>query len=295
MYTMLTCPPQKFFQAQLKAAQKVVQEPAQPKIKLKVGQQQQQSESTPTAAKKITIHVGNGRVDSPTPAAASPAPAAAAQHTSMSLAPVDKARSVSVAAASPSPSVQASQLPGSPAVRPPSVSSNTATTPYPPAAPVPVAPPAPVIPLEPKRPRAPGKTAKDALLSSLRLHLYSHLHGLPTTATVLPDPLSTTQSATLTVPGEYGRATLVARLPEFLDERQYCLWTLYERQPLKTSIAPPLADQTARDRVFETMLHPGLNTVEAHLVAAIPRAERVPGGPEVELEVFTVYVNVGRS
>jgi hypothetical protein len=49
------------------------------------------------------------------------------------------------------------------------------------------------------------------------------------------------------------------------------------------------------ERVFEAILHPGLNVVESHLIAAIPRDERIPGEPEVELEIFTIFVNMMRN
>ena len=56
-----------------------------------------------------------------------------------------------------------------------------------------------------------------------------------------------------------------------------------------------LPDQLPQERAFEVVLHPGVNVIEAHLIAAIPRSEREPGGDETELEVFTVFVNVMRT
>lgn len=47
-----------------------------------------------------------------------------------------------------------------------------------------------------------------------------------------------------------------------------------------------------KERGFDAILHPGINVVEVHLIAAIPRHERVPGGAETELEIFTIFVNV---
>jgi hypothetical protein len=48
---------------ELKQAKAVVNEPTQPKIKLKVAQ----GTDTPNSSKKITIHVGRGGTDSPAP------------------------------------------------------------------------------------------------------------------------------------------------------------------------------------------------------------------------------------
>lgn len=83
-------------------------------------------------------------------------------------------------------------------------------------------------------------------------------------------------------------------LPDSLEDRQYSLWMLLDKQTLKPS-PQPMPNQLPQERVFEVMLHPGVNVVEAHVVAAIPRADRVYGGPEVELEIFTVFVHVMRN
>lgn len=102
------------------------------------------------------------------------------------------------------------------------------------------------------------------------------------------------QSATINLPHEYNRVALLAALPEFLQQRHYSLWVMLDRQPLKPS-NQPLPEQGPDDRLFEVMLHPGLNMIEAHLCAALAKEERQPNSPEVELEVFTIYVNVARN
>lgn len=102
------------------------------------------------------------------------------------------------------------------------------------------------------------------------------------------------QSATVSVPPTHTRVVLVTQLPEFLHDRQYSLWTLMNKQPLKANQQPHPSQHVA-ERVFEAMLHSGVNIIESHLIAAIPRADRVPGEPEVELEVFNIHVNVMRN
>lgn len=102
------------------------------------------------------------------------------------------------------------------------------------------------------------------------------------------------QSATINLPPEFNRAALLTALPEFLQQRHYSLWVMLDRQPLKPS-NQPIPDQEPDERLFETMLHPGINMIEAHLCAALPRDERQPNAPEVELEVFTIFVNVARN
>ncbi len=111
----------------------------------------------------------------------------------------------------------------------------------------------------------------------MRLDFYKPGHSEPHVATVLPAPEDMQQSATINLPAEYSHVTIIATLPDFLQDRQYSLWTLVEKHPLKLS-QQVVPNQSHKDRVFEAMLHPGVNIVEAHLVAAIPRSERPQAG-----------------
>ncbi|KAF4980154.1 hypothetical protein FZEAL_3773 [Fusarium zealandicum] len=312
-----------FFRDQLKQAKAVVSEPSQPKIKLKVGQ----SSDTPTpSAKKITIHVGGQRdsVDSPAPAQPTDTVTNGQNvngiaRTSTPAQPpnnpqVDKARSVSVTVPSPSPSTQAppkaeDAASASPAVVPRQLSAmsglatpGVAAVAAPVPVPVPVVQPQPVQhnPLangymEQKHPRRPGKGVKDALLSSVRIQVHPSFQAhSPTVATVMPNPADMQQSATVNLPPHLTRILVIPALPDHLRNRQYSLWTLVNKQPLKP-LHQQAPGQLPQERAFEAILHPGVNVVESHLIAAIPRDERVLGGPEVDLEVFTIFVNVLRN
>lgn len=112
--------------------------------------------------------------------------------------------------------------------------------------------------------------------------------------TILPDAKEMQQSVTVNVPPTHTRVGMITRLPEALQDRQYSLWTLFDKQPLQPNhqVHP---GQHSSERIFEANLHPGVNVIESHLVAAIPKAEREPGGSEIELEIFTIYVNVMRN
>lgn len=111
----------------------------------------------------------------------------------------------------------------------------------------------------------------------------------PNVLTVLPRPNEPQQSATVSLAPHYNRLFIVVKLPDFLYERQYSLWVLVNKQPLKPCMHP-LPHQQPQERAFEVVLPPGVNVIEAHLVAAIPRSER-----EAELEVFTVFANLMRT
>ncbi|EWZ51983.1 Bromodomain-containing protein [Fusarium oxysporum f. sp. albedinis] len=314
---------EKFFYDQLKQAQAVVTEPSQPKIKLKVGG----SSETPTPGpKKITIHVGGQRdsADSPAPAQSKEAitngqtvnGTARTSTPAQAVNPqLEKARSTSLSAVpSPSPSVQSALKAeeasrASPAVtsQPPSAAPNQATPATPAAAPVAVPAPVPVAPPQPinnplvngymdqKHPRRPGKGIDDALIESMKIQVHPTLQShSPVLATIRPNPKEMEQAATLNLPPHLTRILAVTAIPSHLQTRQYSLWTLVNKQPLKP-IHHQAPGQLPHERAFEAMLHPGLNVLESHLIAAIPRDERVPGGPEVELEVFTISINVLRN
>ncbi|KAF5558649.1 polybromo-1 [Fusarium mexicanum] len=311
---------EKFFYDQLKQAQAVVTEPSQPKIKLKVGG----SSETPTPGpKKITIHVGGQRdsADSPAPAQAKMAMTngqtvngtARTSTPAQAVNPqLEKARSTSLSAVpSPSPSVQSALKPeetsrASPAVpsQPPSAAPSQATPAVPAAAPVAVPAPVPVPPPQPitnplvngymdqKHPRRAGKGIEDALIESMKVQVHPTLQShSPVLATIRPNPKEMEQSATLNLPPHLTRILAVTAIPSHLQNRQYSLWTLVNKQPLKP-IHHQAPGQQPHERAFEALLHPGLNVLESHLIAAIPRDERVLGGPEVELEVFTISINV---
>lgn len=116
----------------------------------------------------------------------------------------------------------------------------------------------------------------------------------PNVITVLPHPQELQRSGAVNLPPHYSRVFIVTMLPEFLYDRQYCLWVLINRHPLQPCMQP-LPGQHPHERAFEVILHPGVNVIEAHLIAAIPLAEREPGGPDAELEVFTVFANLMRT
>lgn len=93
--------PQEFFKAQLEEARAVVQEPPQPKIKLKL--QSSMDTPTPTTGKRITIHVGGrgNSTENGTPLNGIDTKYSGTPARSTIL---EKTRSASAAVASPSPS-----------------------------------------------------------------------------------------------------------------------------------------------------------------------------------------------
>lgn len=295
--------------------------PGPKKITIHVGGQRDSADSPAPAQSKEAIT--NGQTVNGTARTSTPAQAVNPQ--------LEKARSTSLSAVpSPSPSVQSALKAeeasrASPAVtsQPPSAAPNQATPATPAAAPVAVPAPVPVAPPQPinnplvngymdqKHPRRPGKGNSpkhiykrqtltntgidDALIESMKIQVHPTLQShSPVLATIRPNPKEMEQAATLNLPPHLTRILAVTAIPSHLQTRQYSLWTLVNKQPLKP-IHHQAPGQLPHERAFEAMLHPGLNVLESHLIAAIPRDERVPGGPEVELEVFTISINVLRN
>ena len=113
----------------------------------------------------------------------------------------------------------------------------------------------------------------------------------PSLFTVLPDAKDTHTSTTINLPANHQRITITTTLPDSVFDRQHNLWVLSDKLPLRPNQGS-MPSPHVKERGFDAILHPGINVVEVHLIAAIPRHERVPGGAETELEIFTIFVNV---
>lgn len=136
---------------------------------------------------------------------------------------------------------------------------------------------------------------QDALITRLQIRSHPGLRADQTALlTLLPQPREMQNSVAVSLLPQHNRAFIVLLLPDFLRDRQYSLWVMINRQPLKPCLQP-LPNQLPHERAFEVVLVPGMNIIEAHLIAAIPRRERQPSGPEVELEVLAVYAHLART
>ncbi|KAI8216012.1 Chromatin structure-remodeling complex subunit rsc4 [Colletotrichum sp. SAR 10_77] len=263
-------PVKEFFLDELKQAKAVVPEPSQPKIKLKV---QQPAAEQPTTSKKITIHVGgkSDSADSPAP----PVPQSAGSQASEQIAPngttrqaanpimpaaMDRIRSTS--AASPSPSV-ANTIKREDVMRP-----------------------------------SPAGIA-DALISSLKVQTHPMInHDRRFEVTVKPLEKVSQQSVTVHMPANQLRIQIVPTLPAFLEKegRQYRLWVIINRHTLTPVHGVPGQVLSTGERVFEAQLQAGIvNTIEVHVVAALPKGQKLPSGEDFEVEQMTVLANVVRN
>jgi len=332
----------------------VVQEPTQPKIKIRMGQ-----ESAVAGPKKITIHVANNNARGSS--AESPAPQTAGSASSdgapngggsratrtqfggvsaavpIGLAQLDKARSMSGSAASPSPSIgmKREDAPrSSPAVLPrPGIAPPVAALPnqsnapvpmyngnaYPGAAPVVNGhPPASVAPsaLYDNKFRPPGRGKRldpahkpssqsdgrllgiaDALLGNLTIRTHPGLTNdrrfvfrLP------PHPKEAQQSVTINIPANHWKQQVIVTLAPSIMEQQRPFKLFVIVNGVTVGTTHPAANDPIDHggKLYEAPLHPGVNTIQVQVIAALPKGQKLPNGSEVELEKVTVLANMAR-
>ncbi|GKT43240.1 protein polybromo-1 [Colletotrichum spaethianum] len=322
---------EEFCKNELKQAKAAVQEPAQPKIKLKV---QQPASEQPATSKKITIHVG-GKSDSgesPAPPIALSSGSQVGDQTPVSNgvsrqgglpaipAAMDRFRSVSVA--SPSPSL-ANNIKREDAARPsPAGTPGHGGTPSafpPPGAgqaanlsnatfqPIGVAQLQPQTngiqqsprPLWDQTRRAPGKGAADALISSLKIQTHPMVNvERRFEITLLPLEKEAHQSVTVHMPLNHLRIQMILVVPSSLEKegRQWRLFVLVNRQIAHQAHPVPGQVLPLGARVFEAQLQAGVvNNIEVSVAAALPKGQKLPSGADFEVEQMTVLAHVAKN
>ncbi|KAK2048264.1 Bromodomain-containing protein [Colletotrichum somersetense] len=321
---------EEFFKDELKKAKAAVQEPAQPKIKLKV---QQPASDQPATSKKITIHVG-GKSDSgesPAPPVSHSAGSYVGDQTPTSNgatrqgglpaipAGMDRLRSVSVAspspsmvnnikredAARPSPAGTPGHT-GTPSAFPPPAGGQVAALSSATFQPIGVAQPQPQTngiqhqpkPLWDQARRAPGKGAADALITSLKIQTHPMVNvERRFEMTLLPLEKDAQQSVTVHMPPGQLRVQIVLVVPSFLEKegRQWKLFVLVNRQIAHQAHPVPGQVLPFGARIFEAQLQAGaVNNIEVSVAAALPKGQKLPSGADFEVEQMTVLAHVAK-
>ncbi|KAL2257528.1 hypothetical protein VTK26DRAFT_9516 [Humicola hyalothermophila] len=319
------------FEKELNAAKAVVQEPPQPKIKLKMTP----GAETPVAgAKKITIHVGGSRGS----AAASPVPQVGQLSDSGGQAPVDgnrnlpppgantttgsfqvdKTKAMSGHTMSPSPSLGAAM---------PNVGAQQAPASYarangnlPAATNAPNGVPAPGQNLQqfpaaqqgpnghaaaqPKslvhdsKYRAPGRGLSDALMPSVLLRTHPAVATDRRFRLELPaHPTEAQQNLALHVPGSHSRLQLIPRLAPLEQQgRGYRLWVTLNGQTLGRATPLPIPDDPlpVNALVFDLPLQYTTNIIAITIVASLPRGQKLCNGADVEVERMIINAQLLR-
>ncbi|KAI0126550.1 hypothetical protein BJ170DRAFT_684137 [Xylariales sp. AK1849] len=312
------------FMELLKEAKQHVQEPPQPKIKLKVPQSGQTPAYPP---RKITIHVAGGKDST----AGSPAPATA-QSTEgegtrngtpigrnpfggpavVNLSQLDKARrSMSASGPSPSPSVPVIVKPEetarqSPAIPPPGPAMTTQQqfvpvmhtpgmsvndVPPPPPPPPPKQTAADILEAQKYRPH-PIKES-EALISRVVISSHPNLSiEKPLDITIKASTTESQQELVFNAPATYFRLQVRPQIAPFLEAQQR-EWKLNVTHDF-SRLYPSSGLDKRNDPVFDVTLRYGTNRFEIGLVAALPVGEKGPHGLNMAMEKFVIHFNLLR-
>ncbi|CAK7207617.1 hypothetical protein SEUCBS139899_010427 [Sporothrix eucalyptigena] len=315
---------EKMFREELAQAKEVVQEPPQPKIKIK------KTAATPTSTKKITIHVANTRGSSAeSPAPKSVASEAVTSRAAVTPAALDKMRALSKA--SPSPSVAAaaigakresssraspalSQRPNGPVAAngSPAPAANGTSAAGSPATNgetvTPIVPPKPVVPTRPAYESKFREQTRQPLLTNLTMRTHPALNfgdrryeiQLP------PHPKLTQRSVTLNIPAGQWRQQLYVSLNPAIQKQQrsFKMFVINNGATLGPTPSPPApppnatspppssSDVDENAKLYEVNLHPGVNVIQVQLIVGLAKDQKLPNGAEAELEKITIFANM---
>lgn len=107
------------------------------------------------------------------------------------------------------------------------------------------------------------------------------------------------QSVTIMVPSNQDRLQIIPILPPLeQQQRQYRLFVMLNGNPLGRSAPIPIPSDdlqlTANTLVFDASLRPGINWIEVHVIAALPKDQRLPNGADCELEKILLVTHLLR-
>ncbi|KAF3764690.1 Bromodomain-containing protein [Cryphonectria parasitica EP155] len=310
------------FYEQLNEAKACVEEPPQPKIKLRAP-----STQTPTTGpgrpKRITIHVGGGREDSqgspasqagpsgdtavaqpavnggiaiPPPTATSlptPGPAAGAPPT-----PTAAVKREDSARQSPAIPPQVSNGYSSSAFRPVMTPVNGQSQPQHAGMPNGHAPPVvqhPPRPLYEMKYRGPGTNVRDAILTNFCIRTpLDEDDERRFSFNIPPHPKLLQQSLTVTLGPTQWKLQLLPRISPALEEQQraYKMYILVNGQVLARGVPNPRDPPQHGEAVYNANLHAGVNTVTVYMIAALPKGQTLPNGSDAVMEKITILANV---
>ncbi|KAK1755277.1 Bromodomain-containing protein [Echria macrotheca] len=322
------------FENEVKEAKAVVQEPPQPKIKLKVPPAQ---ETTPApSTKKITIHVAKSS-GAPSPALpsgqssdSSRVEAAPDMDRALPLGPatgnlipqhpqhsqIDKARSFSGpppgtpmgplghAGNVAQPLAMAPKVNGATFVHPPNGVAVPGQAPHPQQG-MPVSNghhPAQALPppIYDNKVRAPGRGLADALIQSV---LIRTLYGVPVPPErrfrleILAHPTLAQQNLTVHIPANQYKLQIIPKLaPLEQQQRHHRLFVTMNGHLVSRGTPTPAPDDPLPPNalVFEVGLQPGTSVIVITLVSALPKGEKLPNGSDCELERITINAHLSK-
>jgi hypothetical protein len=114
------------------------------------------------------------------------------------------------------------------------------------------------------------------------------------------DPVYAQHSITVHVPNNQYKLQIIPVIaPLEQQNRAYRLFVVCNGNVLSRSPPFPIPDDDLAHLqnllVFEANLGLGLNEIQVHIVAALPKGQKLPGGEECEVEVFRVVAQLMRA
>ena len=141
----------------------------------------------------------------------------------------------------------------------------------------------------------------DALITSL--HLRSHPHavfeGKRFNVKIEADPVYAQHSTTVHIPGNQSKLQLIPVLaPLEQQDRAYRLFVVVNGSVQHRQVPLPIPGDdlalTQNSLVFDANLGMGMNEIQVHIVAALPKGQKLPGGEDCEVEVFKLVAQLVR-
>jgi hypothetical protein len=146
----------------------------------------------------------------------------------------------------------------------------------------------------------------DALITHLCIRTHpsiSKLDGERFNINIPADPIYAQHSTTVHVPRDQYKLQIILRIaPLEQQSRAYRLFVVCNNHVQVRTPPFPLVDLGREDSalknnplVFDANLSMGMNEIQVHIVAALPKGEKLPGGEECEVEVIRVVAQLLRG
>ncbi|KAL6715987.1 hypothetical protein ACLMJK_006949 [Lecanora helva] len=145
------------------------------------------------------------------------------------------------------------------------------------------------------RVRQKGKGLSDALITNLNIRSHDGLNIKDHFNLDIPaSPSRTQQSITITIPHTHYYLSITPTFSTSLLHRpSKTIVNCNNQSDSRLQPIPQKGEPDLRRPVYETRVHPGVNAIDVEVIAGPPRgAPKVGSGQEIDFEKFTVYVNL---
>jgi len=109
-----------------------------------------------------------------------------------------------------------------------------------------------------------------------------------------PHPKLAQQSVAVNIPvNQWKQQIMVSMAPSILaQQRHFKLFVIINGATMLPTVPPPNDPIEPGAKLYDATLSAGMNTIQVHLAAALPKAQRLPNGPDAQVEKITVLAHV---